>query len=141
MPSPTVRRAHVVAAAAVLCAVALGACGANSGSTAASQQSDPMSGMSMSPSSSMGPETTGMASMIMIQDFSFSGPAPVEAGSTVTVMNEDKETHTVTADDADSFDLTVPAGATETFTAPDKPGAYPFHCSFHSDMHGTLRVR
>ncbi len=63
------------------------------------------------------------------------------AGSTVTVMNEDKETHTVTADDGDSFDVTVPAGATRTFTAPDKPGSYPFHCSFHSDMHGALRVR
>ncbi|HEY2879926.1 cupredoxin domain-containing protein [Nocardioides sp.] len=140
MPSQTVRRARV-AVAAVLSGVALSACGATSGSTAASPQSDPMSGMSMSPSSSMGAETTGMTSMIMIQDFSFSGPAPVRAGSTVTVMNEDKETHTVTADDGDSFDVTVPAGATRTFTAPAKPGSYPFHCSFHSDMHGALRVR
>ena len=57
------------------------------------------------------------------------------------VMNQDTETHSVTADSGNAFNVTVQAGKTETFTAPDKPGSYPYHCSFHSDMHGTLRVR
>jgi plastocyanin len=79
--------------------------------------------------------------MIMIKNFAFTGPASVKAGSTVTVMNEDSEAHTVTADSSSGgFDVTVPAGATKTFTAPAKPGTYPYHCNYHSNMHGTLRV-
>jgi hypothetical protein len=27
------------------------------------------------------------------------------------------------------------------FTAPMKPGSYPFHCAYHSNMHGVLVVR
>jgi plastocyanin len=28
-----------------------------------------------------------------------------------------------------------------TFTAPNKPGTYPFHCTYHSNMHGVLVVK
>jgi plastocyanin len=65
----------------------------------------------------------------------------VAAGSTVTVMNMDSESHSVSADGAGGFDVTVQPGKSATFTAPDKPGSYPYHCTFHSDMHGTLVVR
>jgi plastocyanin len=81
-----------------------------------------------------------MAMMIHIKSFAYQSPASVAAGSTVSVMNMDATSHTVTADDG-SFDVTIKPGATATFTAPAKAGSYPFHCTFHSNMHGTLVVK
>jgi plastocyanin len=75
---------------------------------------------------------------ITIANFTFS-PTPVKAGSTVTVTNNDTPTHTVTADNG-SFNVTIPAGKTATFTAPSKPGTYKFHCNIHHTMHGILTV-
>jgi plastocyanin len=133
-------RSYGLAGAAVALAVCLTACGGGSSSTPSADSS-----MSMPMSKSADPGSSGdqqsMKSMIMIQDFRFSTPKSVPAGSTVMVMNEDSEAHTVTADGSGGFDVTVPAGSTKTFTAPTKPGRYPYHCSFHSNMHGTLVVR
>jgi plastocyanin len=87
------------------------------------------------------PTTTspaGASGGITIANFTFS-PTPVKAGSTVTVTNNDTPTHTVTADDG-SFNVTIPAGKTATFTAPSKPGTYKFHCNIHHTMHGVLTV-
>jgi plastocyanin len=56
------------------------------------------------------------------------------------VTNDDSETHSVTADGTGGFDVDVPPGTSKTFTAPSTAGSYPFHCSFHSNMHGTLTV-
>jgi plastocyanin len=61
----------------------------------------------------------------------------------VTVRNEDSVTHTLT-DKADSklFNTgPVSPGQTKTFKAPDKPGSYPFICTIHQFMTGTLVVR
>ena len=82
-----------------------------------------------------------MRSMIMIQHFTFTSPASVKAGSTVQVMNMDNEAHTVTADSGNAFDVRIPPGRTAQFTAPSKPGTYPYHCTYHSNMHASLRVR
>ena len=35
----------------------------------------------------------------------------------------------------------VAANGTATLTAPSKPGTYPFHCSIHTQMLGTLVVK
>ena len=56
------------------------------------------------------------------------------------VQNSDSVAHTVTADSGDAFDVTIQGGATAHFTAPSKPGTYKFHCTFHSNMHGSLTV-
>ncbi|MDQ6937110.1 MAG: cupredoxin domain-containing protein [Actinomycetota bacterium] len=74
-------------------------------------------------------------------NFKYTTPASVSPGATVSVMNMDSENHTVTADSAKAFDKQVSAGQTSTFTAPTKPGSYPFHCTFHSNMHGVLVVK
>ena len=79
-----------------------------------------------------------MTKMIHIQGFTFSTPDSVSPGSTVTEMNLDNEAHTVTAT---AFDVTVLPGKSAAFTAPTKPGIYPFHCSFHSTMQGSLVVK
>lgn len=79
---------------------------------------------------------------ITIQSFAFSGPLTVAPGTSITVMNKDAVEHTVTADSAGGFDVSVPAGGTATFTAPSAPGTYAFHCSVHPQMkHGSLVVK
>lgn len=64
----------------------------------------------------------------------------VPAGAVVTVTNADGANHTVTAIDG-SFDTgNIPGHATGTFTAPTKPGNYPYKCAIHPFMTGTVTV-
>ena len=63
----------------------------------------------------------------------------MKAGATVTIHNDGPSTHTVTANDG-SFDKTIDSGKDITFTAPAKAGSYKFHCTIHTQMHGTLVV-
>ena len=76
----------------------------------------------------------------MIKDYKYSGPASVAPGTKITITNADSEAHTVTADKAGAFDVNVAPGKTAELTAPSKAGVYPFHCTYHSNMHGTLKV-
>lgn len=142
-------RFALVAGAAVLTLSACGGSGAGSSPAPASPPASTVSGGTSSPgmdagmtASSMGTGPTGTtaAVTIHIKSFAYSGPDSVPAGSTVTVMNMDTEAHTLTADDG-SFEAIVKAGTSVTFTAPAKPGAYPYHCTYHSNMHGTLTVK
>ncbi|MGD9704558.1 MAG: cupredoxin domain-containing protein [Acidimicrobiia bacterium] len=61
----------------------------------------------------------------------------VPAGD-IEVTNEDGFAHTVTADDG-AFDVRVEGGDTASITV-ETPGTYPFHCSIHSSMTGTIVV-
>jgi plastocyanin len=65
----------------------------------------------------------------------------IDPGAMVSVINMDGEAHTVTADSGNAFDDMATAGKTTMFKAPDKPGSYPFHCTYHSNMHGVLIVK
>jgi plastocyanin len=149
----------VLAAATIIGASACGSTGTGTGpATAApsapSSQSAPMDpGMGASAMASSMPSMTGAtagssiastdmapAATIHIKSFAYTGPETVPAGATVTAMNMDTEAHTLTADDG-SFDAVVKAGTSVTFTAPAKPGAYAYHCTYHSNMHGTLTVK
>ncbi|UUL75620.1 cupredoxin domain-containing protein [Pseudarthrobacter sp. Fe7] len=107
---------------------------------ASSTPSSMPSAMGATTGSSSGSTGTAAESTIHIKSFAYSGAGTVPAGSTVTVMNMDNQAHTVTADDG-SFDAVVKAGTSITFTAPAKPGTYTYHCTYHSNMHGTLTVK
>jgi plastocyanin len=67
-------------------------------------------------------------------------PIAAAPGATLTLVDQDDEPHTVTANDgsfrAGPFDNTAPG----TLVAPTKAGTYPFHCEIHPTMHGTLVV-
>ena len=39
-----------------------------------------------------------------------------------------------------AFDVVVPPGRSRTFTAPTSSGPYPYHCTYHGNMHGVLVV-
>jgi plastocyanin len=140
---PQHRTARIAIGAALATgALLLAGCGGGSSGTPAS--GDSMSSMSMgsSPTSrSTGGTTSGSTATVTIKDFAFDGPPSVAPGTRVTVTNEDSEAHTLTADGAGGFDVKIDPGASATFTAPMKPGSYPYHCTYHSNMHGTLAVR
>jgi len=102
------------------------------------------------PATSAAPATTGAttgapstsaATVVVIKSFRFMPDAPtVPAGATVMVDNQDGANHTVTANDG-SFDTgNVPGNAKGMFTAPSKPGTYPYKCAIHPFMTGTLTV-
>ena len=75
---------------------------------------------------------------LTIEEFTF--PAlTVAPGAAVAVANADDVPHTVTADDGE-FDVRVDGGGDGTFTAPDEPGTYAYHCEVHSSMKGELVV-
>ncbi|MDI2130109.1 cupredoxin domain-containing protein [Yinghuangia seranimata] len=78
---------------------------------------------------------------VTIENFKFTPAAfSVAPGATVTVVNMDPVPHTLTANNK-AFDTgTIAAGATATFTAPTAPGTYPYLCTIHTYMTGTLTV-
>jgi plastocyanin len=117
---------------ACLCAIAFAVLAGCSGSSpgAASGSAAPAAGSGMA-------STPGAA--ITIKDFEFTTPASVSPGAKVAVHNMDGLAHTVTADGG-AFDSPAPAGDS-SFTAPTAPGSYPFHCTIHPEMHGTLVVK
>ncbi|MCF2531560.1 cupredoxin domain-containing protein [Yinghuangia soli] len=94
------------------------------------------------PSAPGSPGDTANTTTVMIKSFAFAPAAfTVAPGATVTVVNQDDSAHTLTANDK-AFDTgTLAPGATGTFTAPTKPGTYPFLCTPHPFMTGTLTVR
>ncbi len=109
------------------------------GSSAAAAVSSAMS----SAAASSGSATAVSGSQIVIDDFKFS-PASltVSPGQKVTVMNKDSTTHTLTATSGKAFDTgDIASGASGSFTAPSTPGSYPYICTIHQFMHGTLVVK
>ena len=86
---------------------------------------------------------TAAAATITISNFAYEIPGSVAPGAEVKVVNMDTAEHTVTADqDVTLFDVEVKEnGGTATFKAPTEPGTYAFHCTYHSNMHGSLTVK
>jgi plastocyanin len=78
---------------------------------------------------------------IVISNFAYA-PASlsVAPGTKITVVNQDRAPHTVTARDK-SFDTgTIVGGQRGEFTAPSSPGTHPYICTIHPYMTGVLIV-
>lgn len=132
----TKRNAFLAGAGGLILALAT-AC-SSSGSSAKGASGGATAGTSATTSQSA---PAGQPATITIASFTFTGPLTVSPGATVTVTNTDTADHTVTADGAGTFNVQAPGGKTVTFTAPTTPGTYPYHCSIHPQMHGTLIVK
>ena len=126
---------------------ALSACSATSSAAPAATGSAPApaASSSASPAGSTPAATTSPAAagpvVITIKSFTYASPASVAPGAMVTVKNEDAQGHTVTGDTAGQFDAKVDPKGSVSFAAPTKPGSYPFHCTYHGNMHGVLVVK
>ncbi|WP_063774263.1 cupredoxin domain-containing protein [Streptacidiphilus rugosus] len=94
-----------------------------------------------SPGTSISPPTA-TTGQIVIDNFAFSPTnLTVHPGENITVINHDSTTHTLTARSGGAFDTgAINPGKSATFTAPTAAGAYPYVCSIHASMHGTLTV-
>ncbi len=147
-PRPLARMA-VGVGAGLLALGMLAGCGSSSVASSgdSSAAGTPTTSSAPSPSVSSSATTSAQSAMpkaaatIHISSFKYTVPATVAPGATVSVMNMDGENHTVTADKGNAFDVKATAGSTVTFVAPTKPGTYPFHCTYHSNMHGALIVK
>lgn len=78
---------------------------------------------------------------VRIQKMAFQGnPAKIKAGDTIVWQNQDRMTHTATADDG-SFDTgNIAAGTSSKPIAFNKAGNVPYHCQIHDSMTGTVEV-
>jgi plastocyanin len=117
-------RAIRTAAIVVLATSALAACGGDGG--------DGRGGR--------GDDATTVTPAVRIEDFAFSPDAlRVRAGTTVTFTNGDEFEHSVTAKDGsfDSGHLAEGAAFERTFGA---AGTYPYLCSIHNSMTGSVVV-
>jgi plastocyanin len=91
---------------------------------------------------SSAPNPTAVAGpTITIASMAFGRPLTVGPGTQVNIVNDDSVEHSVTSDTAGAFDQDVEGNEKATMTAPSKPGEYPFHCSYHPNMKGTLIVK
>lgn len=127
-----------IAAVATAALLAVSACSSSSaGSGGSSASSAP--GTSAPGSSAAAPAS---APKITIKNFGYSGSLTVKAGAKVTVVNEDSVAHTLTDKKTHKFDTgnIDGNGGTGSFVAPKTPGKYPFGCSYHPEMSGTLTV-
>lgn len=79
---------------------------------------------------------------ITIQNFTFTpNEIKVKAGQTVSFTNKDLAGHSLTSDDGKSFDTGVVGQNQDVvFSAPAVSGTYPFHCTPHPGIKGTLIV-
>jgi plastocyanin len=130
---------RMLATTACVLAVFATACGGGS------QQSSSTSTPATTTASTTAAPTAGTSApaagaQITIEGFKYN-EITVAPGAEVTVVNKDSAEHTVTSDTAGAFDKEVHGGETVTFTAPTQPGTYPYHCTYHPSMHGTLIVK
>ena len=146
------QRPFVALAGLLLVTVAACSSGSSSGSSSspAATPSAAVPGAAASSSMAMasspaaqGSATASAQDEVVIDNFAFSPVSlTVNPGQVVTVANHDSTTHTLTATTGNAFNTgDIAPGATATFTAPTKPGSYPYICSIHQFMHGTLIVR
>jgi plastocyanin len=89
------------------------------------------------------PLPSGMSNVIAIKDFVFSpSTLTIKAGSTVSWVNQGSAPHTVNSDKSSPVQFAskeLQSGGSYSFTF-SKPGTYPFHCSIHPSMVGTIIV-
>lgn len=112
--------------------------GASSGAPAPTQATAPPTTTAPPPTTTAPP--TGEAAALAIRNFTFQPPAlRVSSGTTVTATNFDAATHTWTSDEGawDSGNLARDATFSRAFPT---AGTFPYHCTIHSSMKGTIVV-
>ncbi len=96
--------------------------------------------ISSSCSKSSNPQVTPGPNEVIIQNSAYDpGTITVTTGTTVTWTNKDAITHTVTSNTGlfDSGNISPNGTYPHTFTA---AGSYPYHCTIHPYMTGTVIV-
>ncbi len=119
------KRSSLAPAAVLAAAVLLAACSSNE----------------VAPTTTAAPAPTGPSQYeVVMESFAFT-PAEltVPAGATVTWVNRHGANHDVVADDGTFSSPLFGTGETYSFTFTE-PGEYPYICSIHPSMQGTIIV-
>ena len=120
----------------VATALVLAACSSSGSTTPTTKAASTPTTMSGSTSSA-----STARDAITIKNFSFApSTVTVAPGATVTVTNKDQVAHTITSTKGNFNTGDIGSGQSKTFTAPNTPGSYPYICSIHQYMTGTLVV-
>jgi plastocyanin len=115
-------------------ALLLAACSSSGSST-------PTTAAPTTPTTGAGSSAATGAHAITIKNFAFApSTLTVAPGTTVTVTNRDQVAHTVTSSKGGFDTGDIQPGQSKTITAPNTPGSYPYICSIHQYMTGTLIV-
>ena len=129
----------------VVALAVLAGCGSTSSTGSGDSGSPTATSASAGATATAAPTNTTSAgsadNVVKVSNFSFSpSTLTVKAGTTVT-FNGVSGAHTVTSDSGSqmAFDQSVSEGSSVTITFAN-PGTYKYHCSFHSQMHGTIVV-
>ena len=125
-------------AAMILVAGIATACG---GSNSTDETTDTATATSGATATSENSPTATAGATITIENMAFGEPLTVAPGAEIALVNNDSVEHSVTSDAAGAFDVDVEGKEKGTLTAPSQPGEYPFHCTYHPNMVGTLEVR
>jgi plastocyanin len=126
----TTKRRRLVATAALVTAIAFGACSDDDGAPASADDS----------AKGTASTSSGTGSAVDIQDFTFKpGELKVKAGTTVSFTNKDGFAHTATAKDKsfDSGNLDQNGTFEHTF---EEAGTFEYLCAIHNSMTGTITV-
>jgi plastocyanin len=76
---------------------------------------------------------------VTISSFSFPATTTVGVGDTVTWRNQSGATHNATADGGSFSSGSIADGAAKSVTF-DTAGSFPYHCTIHPSMTGTIVV-
>jgi plastocyanin len=89
-----------------------------------------------------GGASAGGGVQVSMKDIEFNpGTLTIKAGQTVTWVNDDSVGHDVTGDDFESGDAGGMNGGDTYDHTFNKAGTYPYVCSVHPGMKGTVKVK
>ena len=130
--------------------LALSACASSTGGTAAPAATAPTPAPAGSEPAASAPAAGGGgcttsseegAAQVGIENFTFSpGEVTAAVGETITWTNEDSAPHTATLDDGACDTGNIAQGATAGLVF-DAAGTYPYHCTIHPNMTGTITIQ
>ncbi len=114
----------------------------NTGTTKPAPTPKPAPAPTPAPAPAPAPAPTPKTYSVTIQNMAYgTASLTVNKGDKVTFTNRDQMTHTVTSD-AGKFNGSVDAGQSFTLdTSNLAPGTYPYHCTPHPWMTGTITVK
>jgi plastocyanin len=124
---------------AAIALVVLAACGGNAATQPPAGGTPPAGATATATAAAIECGAAGTGTAATIANFAFApNPVTVSSGGTITWTNNDSTAHTVTFDSGpDCKNVAAAASVTVKFNA---PGSYPYHCTIHSSMKGTVTV-
>jgi plastocyanin len=76
-----------------------------------------------------------------VGDFKWSQPLNAKVGDVITWTNSDTAAHKVGTDDGScTMGANIAGGGGKASLVFNKAGTYPFHCTIHSNMKGTITI-